>query len=512
MVIAVVNYGSQFTHLIARRLRALNVHSEIVPATISAGELRQLAPNGIILSGGPVSVNAPGAPSSDATLYELGIPVLGICYGEQLMTKQLGGTVKTGKAGEYGKELLKVTADSPLFTGLPTEQVVWYSHGDEVVALPPGFAVIAETGGCKFAAIADVPRNLYGLQFHPEVVHSEYGQTILQNFALNVCGDAADWTIEHIHSALRKQLEADLGTSGDIIVAVSGGVDSTVAATLLNELVPERLHAVFVDHGLLRKDEAAEVIEIFEQQGFKDFRPIDAADLFLSKLQNVSDPEEKRRIIGHSFIEVFEAEAEKISRENGVRYLAQGTIYPDRIESAQPGGHAVKIKSHHNLTLPEKLNLTVVEPLKELYKDEVRQLGLEISLPHHLLFRHPFPGPGLAIRILGEITEERLRKARDADAIFMQELRSAGLYDEIQEAFAAVFPVKAVGVMGDSRCYDEIISLRAITSIDWMTADWYKMPTEVLEKVSSRIINEVAGVTRVVYDITQKPPGTIQYE
>ncbi len=511
-MIAVLNYGSQFTHLIARRLRSLNVHAEVFSPEVTAAALKKAEPHGIILSGSPSSVNEPDAPGIDPGIFGLELPILGICYGEQLMVKTLGGRVAAGPSGQYGKELIKTTHDHELFTGLPPEHVVWFSHGDTVEELPAGFRAIAETTTCRNAAIADEQRRFFGLQFHPEVVHSEFGTSLLQNFALTVCHDPADWTVENARTVITERLRQEVTGDGHIVMAVSGGVDSTVAAAVLHQLFPDRLHAVFVDHGLLRQGEAAEVAAIMKAQGFQDFRTVDASELFLSRLTGVTDPEEKRKIIGHTFIEVFETEAKRLEKKVPVTYLAQGTIYPDRIESAQPSKHAAKIKSHHNVTLPDTMKLKVVEPLAELYKDEVRELGLQLELPEHLLSRHPFPGPGLAIRILGEVTPERLRKAREADAIFTQELRTSGLYGEIWETVTAVFPVKAVGVMGDARVYDEIICLKAITSVDVMTADWYKFPPEVLERVSTRIVNEVKGVTRVVYDVTQKPPGTVQYE
>ncbi len=509
-MIAVVNYGSQFTHLIARRLRGLNVRSEIVPSDVTAAKLKAMHPSGIVLSGGPTSVNSPDAPVSDPAILELGVPVLGICFGHQLMAKLLGCPVTTGQSGEYGKEVIH-GSDSPLFTGLPREHVVWYSHGDEVKKLPEGFRVIGKTEHGPLAAMEHPAKKLYGLQFHPEVSHTEYGLSILQNFAIDICQDPADWTIQQARQTISSRLREEV-VEGDVLVGVSGGVDSMVAATLLDDVVPERLHAVFVDTGLLRKDEAAEVKAVFRQHKFRDFRAVDASATFLERLRGVSDPEEKRRVIGHTFIEVFEAEAATISKEVPVAYLAQGTIYPDRIESAQPGGGSAKIKSHHNVTLPDKLGLKIVEPLKELYKDEVRELGLELRLPKHLIDRHPFPGPGLAIRVLGEVNPERVATLQAADAIYLQELRSAGLYDQIWQAFAALLPVQTVGVMGDARTYESMASLRAVTSVDGMTADWFKLPAEVLERISSRIVNEVDGINRVVYDVTQKPPGTIEYE
>ena len=512
-MIAVYNYGSQFTHLIARRLRALNVHAEVFAPETSAADLSRRRPSGVVLSGSPSSVSDPGAPSVDPDVFELGIPLLGICYGEQLMVKLLGGRIGTGSSGQYGKETVTNGPDAaPLLAGLPSEHTVWFSHGDQVTALPDGFTALGRTASCEFAAIADPARRLYGLQFHPEVAHTEHGTDILRNFALTICKDPAGWTVGRVRDAIGTRLRQRLGTEGDVIVGVSGGVDSMVAATLLNELVPDRLHAVFVDTGLLRQDEAEEVSAAFAERGFRDFRRIDAADTFFDKLAGVTDPEKKREIIGHTFIELFETEADRIGKVAPVRFLAQGTIYPDRIESAQPSQHAAKIKSHHNLTLPEKLKLEIVEPLAELYKDEVRELGMQLGLPPHLIARHPFPGPGLAIRILGTVTPERVRTLQAADAVYLQELRTSGEYDRIWQAFAALLPVKSVGVMGDARTYEDIISLRAVTSVDGMTADWYKFPPEVLERVSSRIVNEVAGVNRVLYDVTQKPPGTIEYE
>lgn len=511
-MIAVINFGGQFTHLITRRLREMNVHAEVFPPNVKPAALKQQNPSGIVLSGGPSSVYDKGAPTIDPGLLKLGVPILGICYGQQLMVKLLGGKVQPGDSGQYGKEIVTNTANSPLLTGLPKNHVTWFSHGDTVAKLPKGFTKKGETPNCQFAAIADESRHLYGIQWHPEVVHTEYGRNILQNFGLKICHDPADWTLEHAQESITREVTDQLSQPGDILLGVSGGVDSMVAAHLLHSLAVDRLHAVFVDTGLLRKNEAAEVTAVFKKHHFKDFRAVDASQLFLRRLKRVSDPEKKRRIIGHTFIEVFEKEARAVSKKSEVRYLAQGTIYPDRIESAQPSKHAAKIKSHHNLTLPKELKLKIVEPLAELYKDEVRAMGLRLGIPKHLVDRHPFPGPGLAIRVVGDITADRLRKLREADAIYLQELQASGLYEKIWQAFAALLPVKSVGVMGDARTYEEIISLRAVTSVDGMTADWYKMPPEVLERISSRIVNEVSGVSRVLYDVTQKPPGTIEYE
>lgn len=514
-MIAVINFGSQFTHLIARRLRALHVHAEVFAPDVSPAELAKRQPSGIVLSGGPSSVRDDDAPTIDPGLLELDVPVLGICYGQQLMTKLLGGTVEPGSGGQYGRETVTVIGRSPLWAGIPKRQTVWFSHGDVVAKLPEGFAAVGSTGVCFNAAIADGSRNFYGLQFHPEVVHTEFGNTILRNFARDVCHDPLDWTIEHARDVIVAELDEEIGDGpdgGDILLAVSGGIDSSVAAAVLHERYPDRLHCVFVDHGLLRQGEAQEVAGIFAARGLQDFRAVDASERFLGKLKGVTEPEKKREIIGHTFIEVFEAEAKRISKTAPVKYLAQGTIYPDRIESAQPSQYAAKIKSHHNLTLPEKLPLQIVEPLKELYKDEVRELGRELGLPKRLIGRHPFPGPGLAIRVLGAVTPERVATLQAADAIYLEELHRAGLYDEIWQAFAALLPVKSVGVMGDARTYADMITLRAVNSVDGMTADWFRFPPEALERISSRIVNEVPGVNRVVYDVTQKPPGTIEYE
>ncbi len=510
MAILVLNFGGQFAHLIARRVRQLGVYSEILPADAPLQAITSLSPKGIILSGGPSSVLEEGSPRCNPKVFSLGIPLLGICYGHQLMGYELGGNVRPGKKKEYGRVQL-TAGKSMLFQGMHGVQPVWFSHGDEVEKLPPGFASIAFTGTCAIAGMADEARKLYGVQFHPEVVHTPNGMKLLENFIFTICGEEKAWSVSKqlpkIVEELKKQVRGE-----KVIIGISGGVDSLVAAALLQKSIGDQLHCVFVDTGLLRKNEGEQVMETLRKQGFTHLHHIRAEKEFLHQLAGVTDPEEKRKRIGHTFIRVFEKATRDIESTHHITFLAQGTIYPDRIESAQPSKHSAKIKSHHNLTLPDDLAFEIVEPLKEFYKDEVRELGKELGLPHELLWRHPFPGPGLAIRILGEVTDERLRILREADAIYIDELKSSGWYDKVWQAFAALLPVKSVGVMGDARTYEYIIALRAVESVDGMTADWIKFPPDVLEHISSRIVNEVRGVNRVLYDVTQKPPGTIEYE
>ena len=512
-MILVLNFGGQYSHLIARRVRELGVYSEILPCDVSLKEIGKLKPDGIILSGGPASVYEHNSPAMDRKVLGLGIPVLGICYGLQLIAKFAGGEVLAGKLKEFGSRELNVRKNGNLLKGLSKKEQIWMNHGDLVAKLPKDFEILASTDSCPIAAFENSARKLYGVQFHVEVAHTPKGNQILKNFVFGVCKAKKDWQIKDVSKKLIKEAKKEIGRSS-VIMGVSGGVDSAVAATLLHKAIGSRLYCVFVDHGLIRKGEAEEVRNFFEKKlKFRHFYFIDASHIFLEKLKGITDPEEKRKIIGHTFIEVFEGKVAELEKKHkGIKFLGQGTIYPDRIESAQPSKYASKIKSHHNLTLPDKMKLKITEPLKELYKDEVRELGKTLNIPNEIINRHPFPGPGLAIRILGEITEERLNILKEADYIFIEELKKSGCYAKTWQAFAALIPVKTVGVMGDARTYEYIISLRAVTSFDAMTADWAKLPNELLEKISSRIINEVRGVNRVLYDITQKPPGTIEYE
>ena len=509
--IIVINFGSQVVHLIARRIRELGVYSEIKPYDITAAEIKRLKPKGIILSGGPSSVYEKNSPQLDEKIFALGIPILGICYGLQLIGKYYG-KVLPGKLKEYGKKYLLVKKNGKLLKNLKKKEQIWMSHGDLVAALPKDFDVLAKTDTCPLVAVESNNKKIYGVQFHPEVAHTPKGMQILKNFVFDICKAKKDWFLGDLKNKLIKEIKGNV--KGDyVIMGTSGGVDSTVAAVLMHEAIKDKIYCVFIDHGLIRKDEAEEVKKAFKKFKFKHFHMADASKLFLERLKGVTDPEKKRKIIGHTFIEVFEDKVKELERKNPkIKFLGQGTIYPDRIETAQPSKQADKIKSHHNVTWPEKMRLKVIEPLKEFYKDEVRKLGKELKIPKELVFRHPFPGPGLAIRILGEVTPERLEILRNADYIFIEELKKSGYYDKVWQAFAALFPVKAVGVKGDSRTYEYIISLRAVTSKDAMTADWAKLPHDLLEKISSRIINEVKGVNRVVYDISQKPPATIEYE
>ncbi len=509
-MIAVLDYGSQYCHLVARRIRALGVYAEIFPNSTKASELRNKKAEGVILSGGPRSVYENNAPTVDKGIFSLGVPILGLCYGHQLLAHVLGGKV-VPSSKEYGKEILTVLTKSRLLNGLAKKEQVWMSHGDSVVELPPGFSASGSTQGCKIAAFADEKRRVYGLQFHPEVQHTTHGMKVLENF-IRICGSKRNYTIKGLDRKLITEVKAKVG-DGAVIMGVSGGVDSLVASALIKMATPN-IYCVFVDHGIIRKGEATYVKELYEKLGFKHYYYADASQIFYTRLRGVTDPEEKRRIIGRTFIEVFEAKVKELKAKHGnISFLGQGTIYPDRIESAKASKAADVIKTHHNVGgLPAKMKLKLVEPLKDLYKDEVRELGKLIGLPKDALMRHPFPGPGLAVRIVGEITAERIGIVQEADFIFTDELKKSGQYDKIWQAFAALLPVKAVGVMGDSRSYGYIISLRAVTSVDGMTADWAKIPNDVLERIASRIVKNVRGVTRVVYDITQKPPATIEYE
>jgi GMP synthase (glutamine-hydrolysing) len=511
-MIVVINFGSQLSHLIARRVRELGVYSEILPYDVNAEKIKELNPAGIILSGGPSSVYEKDAPLIDEKIFELGIPVLGICYGLQLIGKSFG-KVENHQIKEYGKASIDVRKKGILLDGLAKKEQVWMSHGDQIISLHKDFDILASTNSCGFAAVENTKKNLYGVQFHPEVVHTLKGMKIFENFLFNICRAKKDFDIKGMKEKLIQEIKETVGDN-EVLMGTSGGVDSTVAAVLIHEAIGKRLHCIFIDHGLIRKNEKEEVDTAYKKYfKFENYYSIDASKIFLERLKGVSDPEQKRKIIGHTFIEVFEEKAKQLERKNpNIKFLGQGTIYPDRIESAQPSKQASKIKSHHNLTLPEKMNLKVIEPLKDFYKDNVRQLGKVLKIPEEILKRHPFPGPGLSIRILGEVTEENVKILREADYIFIQELKNSGYYDKVWQALAALLPVKTVGVMGDARTYEYMISLRAVTSIDAMTADWAKLPYELLEKISTRIVNEVKGVNRVVYDITQKPPATIEYE
>jgi len=505
----VLDFGSQYTQLIARRIRELGVYSEIWPCFSPLEQIRRARPKGIILSGGPASVYDPGAPLPDQGLFQLGVPILGICYGLQVMAHLLGGRVQKAPQREYGRAELVVDVPEPLFHDLPRQMTVWMSHGDRLEELPPGFEVAAHTANSPLAAIQSVSRQMYGLQFHPEVAHTPLGKEILRNFAFRVCGCRGLWNprsfVEHTVAEIRNQV-------GDAraICALSGGVDSSVAAVLVSRAIGKNLIAIFVDTGLLRANEAEEVRQNFEGKFDFQFRFVDARGLFLGRLRGVTDPEQKRKIIGETFIEVFEAEARQLG---DIKYLVQGTLYPDVIESRSTRGPSARIKTHHNVGgLPERMHLKLIEPLRELFKDEVRQVGRELGLPESILRRHPFPGPGLAVRILGEVSPERVQILQEVDRVFIEELRRAGLYDEVWQAFAVLLPVRSVGVMGDERTYEHVAVLRAVTSVDGMTADWARLPHEFLAHVSNRIINEVRGVNRVVYDISSKPPSTIEWE
>ena len=511
--ILIVDFGSQVTQLIARRVREAGVYSEIAPFTQAEAAFERLKPRGVILSGSPASVLDEGSPRISDVILASGLPMLGICYGQQVLTEQLGGSVQLGDSGEFGRAFIEIADGCALFDGLwaPGEtHQVWMSHGDKVTALAPGFRPVAHSAGAPFAVIADDARRHYAMQFHPEVVHTPDGAKLLANFVRHVCGCAGDWTMAEYRQAKIADIRRQVG-SGKVICGLSGGVDSAVAAVLIHEAIGEQLTCVFVDHGLLRAGEADQVVSLFRGHYNIPLVHVQAETLFLNGLAGVTDPEAKRKFIGRTFIEVFEAEARKIG---GAAFLAQGTLYPDVIESVSfTGGPSVTIKSHHNVGgLPERMNMQLVEPLRELFKDEVRELGRELGLPDAFVGRHPFPGPGLAIRIPGEVTKAGCDTLRKADAIYLEEIRNAGLYDAIWQAFAVLLPVRTVGVMGDGRTYDNVLALRAVTSTDGMTAECFSFPGDFLPRVATRIVNEVRGVNRVVYDYTSKPPGTIEWE
>jgi len=507
--ILVLDFGSQYTQLIARRLRELGVYCEIRPCTAGLGEVRAFAPRGIVLSGGPASVPAEGSPRADAGIYSLGIPILGICYGLQLLAHELGGRVSGAAAREYGPATVQVRGGE-LLRGLPSSMDAWMSHGDRVEALPAGFEVVATSPGSPFAAVEDRARRIFGVQFHPEVSHTPLGTEVLRNFARHVCGCTCTWSMRAYAEAATEQIRAQVGDAR-AVCALSGGVDSSVAALLVHRAIGDRLHCVFVDNGLLREGERGQVEEVFGRHFRLPLVTADARGRFLAALREVEDPERKRRIIGHEFISVFEEEVERLG--DGARFLVQGTLYPDLIESVSFRGPSATIKSHHNVGgLPEQMKLKLVEPLRELFKDEVRRLGAELGLPDEILRRQPFPGPGLAIRVVGAVTEERLAVLRRADAVVQEEIRAAGLHDSLWQAFAVLLPVRSVGVMGDERTYEATCAVRAVESTDGMTGDWARLPWELLARISTRIINEVRGVNRVVYDVSSKPPATIEWE
>lgn len=507
--ILVLDFGSQYTQLIARRIRENKVYSEIYPFNVSLDKIRNFNPNGIILSGGPSSVYQKDAPIPDLGIFNLGLPILGICYGMQLMAHLLGGKVAKAFKREYGKAELLIDNQKGIFTKIPSKTNVWMSHGDRIEKLPLNFSVIGHTANSPVAAMADDRRRFYALQFHPEVAHTDIGNDILKNFIFNICRCKPEWTMKSFIETAKKDI-AEQTKGKRIICGISGGVDSSVTAVLLHEAVGDALTCIFVDNGLLRYNEAAKVEQTLRKNFHMNIVCLDASERFLKKLKGIKDPERKRKIIGNEFIRVFEDEAQKIK---DAAFLAQGTLYPDVIESTSFKGPSATIKSHHNVGgLLKKMRLQLIEPLRELFKDEVRLLGRELGMPEEIINRHPFPGPGLAIRCIGDVTKQKIDLLRKADTIVLEEIKKAGIYNDVWQAFAVLLPVKSVGVMGDERTYENAVAVRVVKSLDGMTADWAKIPYEVIADISNRIINEVKGINRVVYDVTSKPPGTIEWE
>ncbi|MCX8054176.1 MAG: glutamine-hydrolyzing GMP synthase [Ignavibacteria bacterium] len=507
--IVILDFGSQYTQIIARKIRELNVYAEIYPFSIDIDTIKAISPKGIILSGGPSSVYSENAPIPKFDVFSLGVPVLGICYGLQLIAYQLGGEVNKAAKREYGRANLIVDKSDLIFEGVSQNSQVWMSHGDSLTKIPDGFEIIAHTENAPIAAIRNQEKKIYGVQFHPEVHHSLDGVKILENFVRKICLCREVWDMHSFVDSAIKKIQDEVGAS-EVICALSGGVDSTVLAVLLSKAIGNKLHCIHIDTGLMRFQESAKLMKLFKDNFNISIDLVDASDVFLSRLKGVTDPEQKRKIIGNTFIELFEIEAKKF---NNAKWLAQGTLYPDVIESVSVKGPSAVIKSHHNVGgLPEKMGLKLIEPFRDLFKDEVRAVGRQLGVPEWFIRRHPFPGPGLAIRIIGEISQERIEILQKADDIYIQEITEAGLYDKIWQAFAVLLPVQSVGVMGDERTYENVCALRAVTSVDGMTADWFQFPYDVLAKISNRIINEIQGINRVVYDITSKPPGTIEWE
>ncbi len=508
--ILILDFGSQYTQLIARRIREMNVYSLIKPYDFSLSKIKELKPNGIIFSGGPMSVYDKKSPKINEDIFDLGIPILGICYGLQLISHHFKGEVEPAENREYGKANINLlSSKSPLLKGVRNKSVVWMSHGDLVTKLPKGFVVSSNTENSPVCSIENINLKIFGVQFHPEVAHSEDGKQVISNFLFNICGVTPDWKAENFVERSVAEIRETVGNE-KVILALSGGVDSSVAAALLHKAIGDNLICVHVDNGLMRKNESQQIIKMFKENFDLNIRFVDATKIFLKRLLNVEDPEKKRKIIGKTFIEVFETEAKKIGE---IKFLAQGTLYPDVIESVPVAGASVTIKSHHNVGgLPEKMKMKLLEPFKELFKDEVRGIGKILGLPDDFIMRHPFPGPGLAVRILGAVTPDRLSILRDADEYFIEELHKFGVYNEIWQAFSVLLPIKTVGVMGDSRTYENVLALRGVTSTDGMTAEWYHFPYKLLEEVSNKIIRNVKGVNRVVLDISSKPPATIEWE